>query len=151
MSFPDEWNAPPAMVRDPWLPPSKPTWTLPQQAMTEDQLLGSVRDLARAGGWRMAHFRDSRREVTGGRFVGDSGAVGFPDVVLVHAASGQVLYRELKRMSGYLRPEQREWLQALVDAGEDAGVWRPCDLERIERELLAPLTRRAVTRRENHG
>jgi hypothetical protein len=50
-----------------------------------------------------------------------------------------VLFRELKTQRGRVTAEQREWLHALLAAGQDAGVWRPEDLlsGRIQRELTA--------------
>lgn len=70
------------------------------------------------------HTHDSRRSPS-----------GFPDLVLCGA--GGVLFRELKRQVKKPTPAQDEWLCALTDAGQDAGVWRPSDLlaGRIGREL----------------
>ena len=50
---------------------------------------------------------------------------GFPDLVLV--GCNGVLYRELKTDRGRLTPMQEWWLNSLLDAGQDAGVWRPSD------------------------
>ena len=71
------------------------------------------------------HTRNSKRS-----------PAGFPDLVI---AGRKVLYRELKTQKGVVSPAQREWLDALTAAGQDAGVWRPEDWlsGRIERELRA--------------
>jgi hypothetical protein len=61
------------------------------------------------------HTHDSRR----------SGA-GFPDWCF--CGPGGVLFRELKRQGKKPTPAQDEWLCALTDAGQDAGVWRPDSL-----------------------
>lgn len=99
-----------------------------QQAagMTEAVLQTRVLAHARVLGWLAYHTHDSRRS-----------APGFPDLVLVHPAQGRVLYRELKTQRGRLRPEQRQWLDALTAAGGDAAVWRPIDLltDRIQHDL----------------
>ena len=70
---------------------------------------------------------------------------GFPD--LVCAGPGGVLFRELKRQGKDPTPVQQRWLDALADAGQDAGVWRPEDLfsGRIANELVAIAGLRAAT------
>jgi hypothetical protein len=92
--------------------------------MTEVQLYESIRTLARMLGLRLYHTHDSRRSYS-----------GFPDVVVL--GTGGLLFRELKRDGTGLKPEQRLWLDALVEAGADAGVWRPADWHsgRITTEL----------------
>jgi hypothetical protein len=82
-----------------------------------------------------AHFRPAQSQT--GRWLtavqGDG--KGYPDLTLV--GKGGVLFRELKAAKGVLKPEQRLWLAALEEAGADAGVWRPVDLQsgRIEAEI----------------
>lgn len=83
--------------------------------MSEAELLAKVRGLAAAFGWMAYHTHDSRRSEP-----------GFPDVVMVRGH--RVLYRELKTRRGRVTPVQSAWLGALLDAGCDAGVWRPGDL-----------------------
>lgn len=85
--------------------------------MSESTLQARVIAQARALGWLVYHTHDSRRSQP-----------GFPDLVLVHAKQGRVLYRELKTQRGRPRPEQTAWLEALNRAGQDAKVWRPLDL-----------------------
>lgn len=114
--------------------------TFYEESMAEVDLLRAVLSLAEVGGWRAAHFHDSRRQVGPGRFVGDAGAAGWPDLVLSRA--GRVLFRELKTMKGAVSKVQQGWIGDLQKAGFDAGVWRPCDLPEIERELLAGLGER---------
>lgn len=84
----------------------------PAALMTEIQLQQSVEELAGLLGWRFYHAHDSRRDNP-----------GFPDLVLVRGT--RVLWRELKREDGRVRPEQRQWLADLQRAGQDADVWRP--------------------------
>lgn len=85
--------------------------------MKEAALQAQVARMARALGWLTYHTHDSRRS-----------DAGFPDLVLVNARQGRLLFRELKTVKGRLRPEQQLWLEALGAAGFDAGVWRPGDL-----------------------
>jgi hypothetical protein len=122
---------------------------------SERQFERAVIELARAYGWKTAHFNDSRREVvnkrTGERkLVGDRDAKGFPDVVF--ARLGRIVIVELKAEKGRLSNEQSEWLVAL--GGEPDGsiskleqllggsdvrmrirVWRPSDWPEIEQVL----------------
>jgi hypothetical protein len=103
--------------------------------MSEAQLLRATIKAARLGGWRVAHFRPARTE-HGWRTPVQGDGAGFPDLVLCHPWRGELLFRELKAQRGRLRPEQREWLDALDAAGADAAVWKPRDLDDAL-ELLA--------------
>lgn len=85
--------------------------------MTEADLLQAVRDLARMRGWLCYHTHNSRRSEP-----------GFPDVILCHPRTGQMLAVELKSETGRITREQRTWLDALQGAGVDARVWFPRDL-----------------------
>lgn len=109
--------------------------------MTEAQLQAQVLGIAQAYGWRAYHTHDSRRSPS-----------GFPDLTLVHAKAGRLLFVELKRQNGRYRPGQREWLDDLNQvclgirhdlyefasdtAVDQAGInhrilavtWRPSDL-----------------------
>ena len=102
------------------------------KAMTEDELLSCVVDMARKQyGWRVAHFRPARTN-KGYRTL-MQGDPGFPDLVL--AKEGRVLFVELKSERGELSAEQEAWL---FDLDEQAKVWRPSDwlnnsIERILR------------------
>lgn len=82
-------------------------------AWTEKQFQQQIIGLARTLGWRVYHPYDSRRSVP-----------GFPDLVLVHPARG-VLWRELKTEKGRASPAQHDWLHALIEADQDATIWRP--------------------------
>lgn len=76
-----------------------------------------VIDAARQLGYRQIyHTKDSRRSQP-----------GFPDLVLVSASRKRTLFIELKTMTGKVRPEQEEWIEALVGAGQEAAILRPSD------------------------
>lgn len=85
--------------------------------MSEAALQNRILLLASAFGWMAYHTHDSRRSQK-----------GFPDLVLLHPGQGRLLFRELKSAKGRTTPEQTLWLEGLVAAGFDAGVWRPADL-----------------------
>lgn len=91
---------------------------------TEKIFTQQVRQAAEGYGWRVYHFHDSRLALKDGTLVGDSGAKGFPDMVLIREV---VLYRELKRVTGTLDRAQVDCMVALVNAHESAEVWRPSD------------------------
>lgn len=87
----------------------------------------AVTDLASYCGWKWWHFADSRRDVGGGRLVGDAGAKGFPDLVLAHTVRARLWHVELKTDKGTLSADQIETLRALDLAGGLCFVWRPSD------------------------
>lgn len=92
-------------------------------AVTEKEFQGQVLALARLSGWRCYHTHDSRRSTP-----------GFPDLVLVRAPL--VVFAELKTEEGEVRPEQRDWLDALEGCeGVGARLWRPSDWPEIEEVL----------------
>lgn len=85
--------------------------------MTEAQLLQAVRDLAKLRGWLCYHTHDSRRSEP-----------GFPDLVLVHPRSGDLVLAELKAAKGRVSVPQQTWIDALAGAGITVHVWRPAHL-----------------------
>ena len=50
---------------------------------------------------------------------------GFPDLFLLHPRWNQRFYAELKSESGDLTDAQRQWRDALLEAGEEWHCWRP--------------------------
>lgn len=87
--------------------------------VTRDQLTVSERSfqlgviqLAELCGWRTFHVHDSRRSNP-----------GWPDLVLLRGS--RFVAAELKSAKGRVRPEQRQWLDALEVAGVEVHVWRP--------------------------
>lgn len=82
----------------------------------EDQLQTWIIQLAKLHCWRVYHTYDSRRS-----------APGFPDLCMVHAGQGRVIFAELKSTTGRVSADQREWLQDLTTAGQEAYLWNPKD------------------------
>lgn len=83
--------------------------------MTEKEWSAQVYDLARQLGWTRYHTYRSERS-----------AAGFPDETLVR---DRVIFLELKREKGKLSAAQRDWLTKLLNAGAEAYVARPRDLQ----------------------
>jgi len=72
-------------------------------AMSEVELQDTyVRPMAEAQGWLCYHTHESRRS-----------PAGFPDLVLVSAARGRLIFAECKSQAGQVRPDQRAWIVAL--------------------------------------
>lgn len=90
--------------------------------ITEAAYQQRIVDLCRWLGLAVFHSGDSRRDL----------CAGFPDLVI---AGNGVIFAELKRDDGRLRPEQTEWLRILHAAGVEAHVWKPADWPEVERRL----------------
>lgn len=90
-------------------------------AETEAGFQRWVTEFAGLRGWRVWHDQDSRRN-----------APGLPDLLMVRGR--RLVFAELKRQRGRVRPEQREWLAALVLVGGNVEtyLWRPSDRAVIE-------------------
>jgi hypothetical protein len=101
--------------------------TVAAHEMTEKELQTGVIELARVLGWRCAHFRPAQTSKGWRTPVGADGA-GWPDLFLCRE---RVVALELKATGGKLRPEQADWLRALLDAGQEVYVCRPSDLDAL--------------------
>jgi VRR-NUC domain len=94
--------------------------------VTEAQLQKAILDLCAYLGAKCFHVYDSRR----------SAGSGWPDLYIV-TKDHRVLIRELKSAKGRLSPEQKEWIAALYEAGQDVDVWRDTDF--VSGRILAEL------------
>ena len=113
--------------------------------MNEADFQRQVLDLARLGGWRVAHFRPAQTAKGWRTPVGADGA-GFPDLVLTRPP--ELIFAELKAEKGRTTPEQEAWLgdlrvvaQCIMLNDEDeipvqVYVWRPSDFDEVRRVLL---------------
>jgi hypothetical protein len=113
------------------------TTTVPMiaESILEASFVDHVIDIARRFGWLVHHDRPARTHAGGWR-TPIQGHRGFPDLVLVPSALGpRVLYRECKTNAGRCDTWQSDWLTALIEAGQDATVWRPRDYPTIVTEL----------------
>lgn len=110
--------------------------------MTEREWQKQVVELARGYGWQVFHVGDSRRQVKGGKMVGDRQIAGFPDLTLVHPARGFV-FAELKAEKGKLTAKQVETLDLMAAASVPCAnkvkvhVWRPADLDSLVVPVLS--------------
>ena len=102
--------------------------------MSENDLLRQVVEIFRAGGRRVFHVSDSRKQVRGNQgyvLVGDELARGYPDLTITGrgpgAARQDVIWAELKGPEGQLEPQQVEWLDDLP--AHRAYVWAEQDLD----------------------
>lgn len=103
--------------------------------MTGGDLQQKVIELAHYYGWSVAHFRSVKTQRVDGttRYMTPVAAdgKGFPDLVLVHPAEQQLLFREIKGQTEVMRREQVSWGQKLMAAGADWAIWRPRDWDDI--------------------
>lgn len=100
------------------------------RALSEREWQAQVVKAAEAFGWAVWYDTDSRRN-----------RAGWPDLTLLRVRGGQgrLLFLELKTERGRVRPEQREWLDALSAVpGVVATVVRPRDWDDVLALLSAP-------------
>lgn len=92
-------------------------------APPESAWQAQVVQLAVLRGWRCFHDHDSRRNTA-----------GLPDLILCRR--GRLIFAELKTNTGRTSAEQDAWLGALaLVAGVEVFLWRPADLEDVQRVL----------------
>jgi hypothetical protein len=100
---------------------SAAVWT---DSMEERDLQVAIVQEAKQLGWMCFHQWNSKHS-----------PAGFPDLFLVHPATGRRLALELKTATGKVSIEQRDWLAALSQCGIPTAVVRPCDRDAV-REWL---------------
>lgn len=103
----------------------------PIPSPTEAEFQATVIELAETCGWRAMHVRPSR--VRGDSWATSTSIPGWPDLTLL--GHGRVIFVELKTTSGRLTSDQRQVLDELKRAGQDARVWRPSSWREIEATL----------------
>jgi hypothetical protein len=106
--------------------------------LTEAEFQDQVAQLARLCGWRVVHI-GAAITTQGYRTPWRYDGKGFPDLILIHPRRRQTLYAELKTEEGAIRPDQKEWLECLTNAGNVARTWRPSDWPEIQSELMGDL------------
>ena len=97
------------------------------KSQTEAEFSAQVEGLLNLYGWRWCHFRPAR--VKDGWRTALSGIPGFPDYIA--ARDGVLIFFELKRERGQVKPWQREWLEDLKACGQRVYLWRPSNWEEI--------------------
>jgi hypothetical protein len=99
----------------------------PPRRQPEREFQDDILAFAEEAGWELIyHTRDSRKVIESGK--------GFPDLVLVKAP--RLIFAEVKAKNGWVKPEQRRWLDELESAGKpEVYVWKPRQMGEI-REVL---------------
>jgi hypothetical protein len=101
----------------------------------EHHFQAQVIELAHLYGWRVAHFRPARTE-KGWRTPVTADGAGWPDLILVHPVTGELLALELKSAKGKLAPAQEMWLGILQGVKVvNAFCWKPEHFPLIEAAL----------------
>ncbi len=96
------------------------------RSITEAQWQEQVIEYAQVRGWLVFHARPALTQK--GKWLTAVSADGAGFVDLVMARDGQVVFAELKRMTGKLTDAQQVWIAALPNAH----VWRPSDWDTVE-------------------
>ena len=94
----------------------------------EDEWREEVIDAAHRFGWAVAYFRPARTVDGQWRTPVGADGKGWLDLTLVR---DRVLFVELKRETGVLEDEQRDWIRRLDDAGAEWYVWRPSQMDEV--------------------
>lgn len=90
--------------------------------MKESQFQNYLVRVAKESGWLVHHTRTAKSQ--SGRYLTPiQGHKGFPDLVLVHRMHSIIVFAELKKTGGVLKPEQRVWLSLLQRNSGSHGVW----------------------------
>lgn len=79
-------------------------------------------DAAIRGGW-MVHGVRTSLTAKGAHLSAIKGQKGFPDLVLAHPATGELLVVELKRAPNKVEPEQEVWHRAFEACNITVHVW----------------------------
>jgi hypothetical protein len=90
----------------------------------------TVVEIAQWNRWGLIFHAPANRPINGHV---QNMTAGFPDLCMVRGR--RLLFVELKRERGRTTAAQREWLAALVLTGAETAVWRPSDLEEVQRVL----------------
>jgi len=101
------------------------------EQISEDTFTKQVVDLARWLGWRIMHQRPARTNNSWRTAI--MGHAGFPDIIALRG--NRRLMAELKSAKGKVTVEQNDWLQAAREAGFETFIWKPKDIDEIERIL----------------
>jgi hypothetical protein len=109
-----------------YVPVKEQTTKIP---LAEKDFQRAVIDYAKLRNWLVFHDTDSRKN-----------SRGLPDLILCRPGRdgkhGRLAFVELKTDRGRLRPEQKEWLEALATVScVETYVFRPSQWQEIERIL----------------
>ena len=97
--------------------------------ITERDFQATVVEMARALDWSVHGVLEQERYAK--RL-----SKGFPDLVLARfGLLARVIFCELKTQKGRVSPEQRAWLDLLTECDQEVYLWRPSDMDEIERVL----------------
>ena len=117
-------------------------------AISEAQFLRQVIELGHAYRWKIAHFRPAKTKCRDCKGQGCSSCgftgfswrtavsadgAGFPDLIMVR--KGKIIFFELKADKGKLTDAQYGWFWALNAKEQFCYVWRPSDIDEIEKIL----------------
>lgn len=103
--------------------------------LSERDFQRQVTELAELRGWEWFHVRPGRTKDSWRTPTSGTMAAGWPDLVLVRARDGQVIYAELKQEQGKMTDRQLAVLGTLELAGARVYVWRPSNFNDIESVL----------------
>lgn len=102
--------------------------------ISEARFQAQVIQIARTFGWRVAHFRPGMDRRGNWKTAVQGDGEGFPDLILVHVKTHDIIFAEIKSDRGALTPDQVKWLEALDGL---AIVWRPRDFNLMRARLMA--------------
>lgn len=83
-----------------------------------------VERCAKERGWIYYHTFNSKHS-----------AGGYPDYHFIHRDRREEFYAELKTEKGKLTAKQIYWRDTLIEIGHEWHLWRPSDIDDVERRL----------------
>jgi hypothetical protein len=97
----------------------------------------TVLELAKATGWRRAHFRKVRVQRKSGKTFWETPVAGdgkgFLDLLLLR--DKRLIVAELKMPREKMKPEQELWFAAWQEFGAETYLWYPEDWDEIQKIL----------------
>lgn len=117
-------------------------------SISEKEWQAQVLEIFGYHGWKVTHAHKAMLRDGSWITPVDADGKGFPDLLAVHPAAGDILVAELKTEKGTASPEQLQWLTWFEAAQISAYLWRPHDVDAVIARISDPQRRVRLSRRQ---